>query len=106
MTNQNTKHILTIGLNDKDTYTQKFDTITAYKMIENILKPRANGYTMYETHGGYTHENGTYITETSIRVELQFISQAQVFIIANEIKTQLNQESIVYETQTTNSQLI
>ena len=106
MINQNTKHILTIGLNDKDTYTQKFDTITAYKMIEQILAPRTNGYTMYETHGGYQHENGTFISETSIRVELMFISQTQVFIIANEIKTALNQESIAYETITSNSQLI
>lgn len=105
-TTQNTKHILTIGLNDQHTYTQKYDTITAYKMIEQILAPRTNGYTMYETHGGYLHENGTFISETSIRVELMFISQTQVFIIANEIKTALNQESIAYETITSNSQLI
>jgi hypothetical protein len=101
-----TKHILTIGLNDKDTYTQKFDTITAYKMIENVLKTRTNGYTMYETHGGYTHDNGTYITETSIRIELMFISQTQVLIIADQIKQQLNQEAIAYETITSNSKLI
>lgn len=102
----NTKHILTIGLNDKDTYTQKFDTISAYKLIENILKPRTNGYTMYETHGGYQHENGTFISETSIRVELMFISEIQVLIIADLIKQQLNQESIAYETITSNSKLI
>lgn len=102
----NTKHILTIGLNDKDTYTQKYDIITAYKLIENILKPRTNGYTMYETNGGYMHDNGTFISEKSIRVELMFISEIQVRIIANEIKTQLNQESIAYETITSNSQLI
>jgi hypothetical protein len=102
----NTKHILTIGLNDKDTYTQKYDTITAYKMIESVLKPRTNGYTMYETNGGYQHTDGTFISEKSIRVELMFIAKTQVLIIANEIKTQLNQESIAYETITSNSQLI
>ena len=101
-----TKYILTIGLNDKDTYTQKYDTITAYKMIEQILAPRTNGYTMYETHGGYQHTDGTFISEKSIRVELMFISETQVLIIANEIKTALNQESIAYETITSNSKLI
>ena len=45
----NTKHILTIGLNDQHTKTQKYDTITAYKMIENILTEYTTGYTMYET---------------------------------------------------------
>ena len=102
----NTKHILTIGLNDQHTKTQKYDTITAYKMIENILTEYTTGYTMYEPHGGYKHEDGTFISEKSIRVELMFISQALVFVIANKIKETLNQETIAYETITSNSQLI
>ena len=100
------KFILTIGLNDKDTYTQKFDTITAYKMIEDTLKSYTNGYTIYETKGGYKHDNGTYITETSIRVELMFIEKTQVLIIAKQLKTILNQESIGYEEITSNQQYI
>ena len=106
MTNTNTKHILTIGLNDQHTKTQKYDTITAYKMIENILTEYTTGYTIYETYGGYKHDDGTFISEKSIRVELMFISQALVFIIANKIKETLNQETIAYETITSNSQLI
>ena len=102
----NTKHILTIGLNDQHTKTQKYDTITAYKMIENILTQYTTGYTIYETYGGYKHDDGTFISEKSIRVELMFISQALVFIIANKIKETLNQETIAYETITSNSQLI
>jgi hypothetical protein len=106
MTNTNIRHILTIGLNDQHTKTQKYDTITAYKMIESILTQYTEGYTMYETNGGYKHDDGTFISEKSIRVELMFIAQAQVFIIANKIKETLNQESIAYETITSNSQLI
>lgn len=106
MTNSNTKHILTIGLNDQHTKTQKYDTITAYKMIENILTEYTTGYTMYETSGGYKHDDGTFISEKSIRVELMFISETLVFIIANKIKETLNQETIAYETITSNSQLI
>lgn len=106
MTNTNIRHILTIGLNDKDTKIQKYDTITAYKMIESILTDYATGYTMYETNGGYKHDDGTFISEKSIRVELMFISQALVFLIANKIKESLNQESIAYETLVSNSQLI
>ena len=71
MTNTNTKHILTIGLNDQHTKTQKYDTITAYKMIENILTEYTTGYTIYETYGGYKHDDGTFISEKSIRVELR-----------------------------------
>ena len=100
------KHILTIGLNDQHTKTQKYDTITAYKMIENILTEYTTGYTIYETYGGYKHDDGTFISEKSIRVELMFISETLVFIIANKIKETLNQETIAYETITSNSQLI
>ena len=100
------KFILTIGLNDKDTYTQKYDTITAYKMIEDTLKIYTNGYTIYETKGGYRHDNGTYISETSIRVELMFISKTQVLVIANQLKTTLNQETIGYEEITSHQQYI
>ena len=100
------KFILTIGLNDKDTYTQKYDTITAYKLIEDTLKTYTNGYTIYETKGGYLHTNGTYISETSIRVELMFIAKTQVLVIAKQLKTTLNQESIGYEEITSNQQYI
>lgn len=103
---KNTKYILTIGLNDQHTHTQKFDTITAYKLIENTLRQYTDGYTMYETHGGYKHTDNTYIQETSIRVELMFIAKTQVLIIANTLKTALNQESIGYEEITSNQQYI
>lgn len=101
-----TKYILTIGLNDKDTYTQKYDTITAYKLVQSTLQDYTDGYTIYETKGGYKHTNGTFVSETSLRVELSFIAETQVRVIALAIKKLLNQESIVLETQKLNSELI
>lgn len=102
------KYILTIGLNDKDTKLQKYDTITAYKIVEQILSEYTEGYTIYETTGGYKHDDGTFITEKSLRVELLFISEVVVRLIANKIKspTALNQETIVLEKQEYNSELI
>ena len=102
------KFILTIGLNDKDTKTQKYDTITAYKMIESVLKQYTDGYTIYETNGAYKHNDGYFVVEKSIRVELLFTTELQVRIIANKIKSPecLNQETIAFEKITTDSQLI
>lgn len=102
------KFILTIGLNDKDTKTQKFDTITAYKMIENVVQQYTDGYTMYNAHGAYKHFDGTFITEQSIRLELLFVDELTCRIIANKIKSKdiLNQETIAFEIIDTNSQLI
>lgn len=61
------KFILTIGLNDKDTKQQRYDTITAYKMVENILQQYTDGYTMYQANGGYKHNDGTFTNENIIK---------------------------------------
>ena len=100
-----TKFNLTIGLNDKDTKTQLYDDITAYKIVENILKQYLDGYTILKAFGGYKHDDGTFTQENSLRVELLFTTALQVKIICDEIKQQLNQESIAVETIETNSQL-
>ena len=104
--NTQTKYILTIGLNDKDTKQQKYDTITAYKLVEQITQKYVDGYTIYETKGGYKHDDGTYTYEQSLRLELMFTTELQVRLIANSIKTTLNQESIALEILQTNTQLI
>ena len=102
------KYILTVGLNDKDTKLQKFDIITSYKLVEAILKQHTNGYTIYETRGGYRHENGEFVMETSLRIELLFVEDKTCRDIAKAIKapTCLNQETIAYEVVETNSELI
>lgn len=99
------KFNLTIGLNDKDTKTQLYDDITAYKIVENILKQYLDGYTILKAFGGYKHDDGTFTQENSLRVELLFTTALQVKIICDKIKQALNQESIAVETIEINSQL-
>ena len=93
------KYILTIGLNDKDTKQPKYDIITAYKMIESACKQYTEGYSLYQTKGGYKHDDGTFVQEDSIRAEFLYTTEVQVRCIANAIKapTCLNQESIMFE---------
>lgn len=100
-----TKYILTLGLNDKDTKLQKFDTITSYKIVEIILKKQTDGYTIYETKGGYKHDDGTFVQETSLRIELLFMTLPQVKAIADNLKRFFNQETIAIETIKSNSEL-
>ena len=99
------KYNLTIGLNDKDTKMQKYDDITAYKMVEDILKQYLDGYTILKAFGGYKHDNGTFVQENSLRVEIMFATDLQVKLIVNQIKEKLNQESVAVESVETNSQL-
>ena len=103
-----TKHILTIGLNDKDTKHQIYTTKQAIKKVEDVLQSFTDGYTIFTTNGGYKHNNGYFVQEKSIRVELDFITKKQVLAIIDKIKNKncLNQESIIYATQKLNSNLI
>ena len=100
------KFILIVGLNDKDTKQQKYDIITAYKLVEQISLDYVDGASITEQHGIYKHDDGTIVTELSLRIELQFTTELAVKLIANEIKKQLNQESIIFEKLTSNSILI
>lgn len=94
---ENIKHILYVGLNDKDTKQQKITTLEAYKIVENTALQYVSGATIHESRGIYTHDNGTIIRENSLIVELFDCTELQVRIIANTLKTALNQESIGYE---------
>ena len=91
------KYILTIGLNDKDT---KRPIFFGRQKITNLLKDNifVKGYTIYLTKGGYKHNNGTFVKENSLRVELVDIEYNVVKNLIYFIKQLLNQESILLET--------
>lgn len=96
---------LTIGLNDKDTKIQKYDIITSYKLVEDILKQYTDGYTIYEAKGGYKHDDGYFVQENSLVVMLLFVNEMLVRVVCNKIKEVLNQESIAVCKETIKSDL-
>lgn len=102
----NIKYTLTIGLNDKEDKVQKIATSDAYQMVKDIIP---DDKTMYLVEGNYTHENGDRVTEKSIRVELFYFDDDKatdkVKAYVAEIKKALNQESILVEWQTPQSDL-
>ena len=103
------KYTLSIGLNDKDTKTQKIKTSRAFKIVGDILQDNGLDFTTYEAHGGYTHENGERVQETTIRAELlEFDTSIKDLIIkaSKDIKKALNQESIALEYQNVGGDLI
>lgn len=94
------QHTLTIGLNDKDTYTQIYTTKQAITRLSQVLQQHTSGYTIRQAQGGYTHSNGTFITENSLIVEIiQNIPRKVIKQLIADIKAPqcLNQESIIYK---------
>lgn len=95
------KTLLTIGLNDKNTERQEIETGAAKNIIADVLLNKYNifAFTMFECSGVYKMEStGNIIFENSIRVEIATDDELTAAdAIINELKTVLNQESIMME---------
>lgn len=100
------KFTLYLGLNDKDTKTQKIGTIEAYKICNNILMNYTNGATIFEANGLYKHEDGTIVVEKTLRIELLFVNEQIVKLIVEQLKQVFNQESIAVQSEVINSKLM
>lgn len=101
------KYSLYLGLNDKDTKTQKIDTLEAYKILCNLLKSyNIEGFTVYNAHGFYVHDDGTFTTENTLKIELMFINEKTVDDIIKQLKIIFNQESVIKQVEEVTSTLV
>lgn len=98
------KHILYIGLNDKDSKVQEINTIDAYKIVQNILIGVGyDGGNIQESTGFYRHESGEVMIEKSLRVELCFAEDKKTSDAIKQIKQVLNQEAVILEKESKDS---
>lgn len=93
------KYLLYIGLNDKDTYRQEKSTDEARDIIDSICVKYTDGYTVFEATGGWTDETDAFTSENTLVYAFYDISKEQLIKIMDEVLTQLNQNSILVETQ-------
>jgi hypothetical protein len=89
--------ILFVGLNDKDTKRQEIDTIAAYKTASRIILQHADGATITEANGIYTHADGNIVIEKTLKIEISGIDGEIAKSIATDLKVIFNQESILIQ---------
>lgn len=101
------KITLYVGLSDKDSKTQKINTLEAYKVVSNILGVDS---TITECRGVYTHGNGDVVFETSLQVVLLdfegTLNAEWLKRKVNAIKQALNQESVAVQKEQIESELM
>ena len=100
------KFTLYLGLNDKDRKVQLISTLEAYKVCMNVLKNYTNGATIFEANGLYKHDNGEFVIEKTLRIELLFINKKEVVELVEELKKIFNQESIAVQEEKITSELM
>ena len=73
------------------------------------LKPTKSLRTFWrqilEATGLYKHENGTFVTEKSLRIEILFAQDNQIRDLVGNLKKMFNQESIAVEKSVITSEL-
>ena len=93
---------LTVGLNDKDTCKQEISTKEAINIVINTIIRYVSGYTIHIGNGGYVmNSTSELVQEQSIIIDIMYAKQSKVIALADELKTSLNQESILYQEFTT-----
>lgn len=99
------KFTLYLGLNDKDTKVQQISTVEAYKIVSNLISRDFEGGTIFEAQGIYKHEDGTIVTETTLRIEILFAEKPAILALCNTLKQAFNQESIAVQEENITSSL-
>ena len=86
-----------IGKFDKTTHRQELSNEYILNAIHKILtKHSVSGYTVTSCKGCYTHDSGAIVREPSYKVTVCNMD-LPVKQICNELKLQLNQETILVE---------
>lgn len=97
------KYVIYLGLNDKVSKKQEITTPAAVGMLARYLKDA----TVTECTGFYTHNDGTFITENTLKVEkIDFEGDFNMERAAADLKKMFNQEAIAVEIMTVNSKLM
>lgn len=96
------KVTLFIGLNDKETHVQKISKIKAMKLVQWWVSNAFWGWTISEALGVFKHEDWTIVLENSIRVETMdfwYWDKNTLDNFVDLVKRELNQESVLVETE-------
>ncbi len=89
------KYTIMIGLNDKDTYEQKFSTDKLVNILRIVCKNYRVAFSLSRNEGGYIHENGHFTQENSLALSLIGATQENVDEIAADLCALFHQESVI-----------
>lgn len=99
---KNGKYILSIGMNDKDTYEQIIETDKAIEIVNNICAENGCGYTMTEARGGWAEDDRLF-HENTLVYTLVGATEEQAVAIMQAAREALNQNTILVEMEDSKS---
>lgn len=94
------EYTLYIGLNDKDTATQKITTEDARAIVDEICLKHVGGFTSLEAQGGWTDDEGVIVRENTLVYVFYGADEAQITAVMDEVLIALNQSSVLMRKET------
>ena len=84
-----------VGLDDKDSHEQHFDTEVYKSMLKSVCKDYRTSFSLQVIEGGYFHDDGSWVEENTLLVTLIGTPKKTVYKIAKELCTLFHQESVM-----------
>ncbi|MBR0482369.1 MAG: hypothetical protein IJJ48_07855 [Firmicutes bacterium] len=84
-----------VGLNDSVTHEQKFDTEKYVAILKDVCRNYHVAFSVYTVNGGYFHDDGSYVEETSLILTLMDTDKKIVEEIAKDLCVFFHQESVM-----------
>lgn len=95
MNKQTIQTTIYIGLNDAETGVQKYDTAKYVSILKNVCYNFGVAFSVHRIEGGYFHENGKYVEETTLALLLMDTPEEKVTEIAKDLCAFFCQESVM-----------
>ena len=86
---------LYVGLCDRDSHEQIYDTETYKEALKNICRNHKSPFSLQVIEGGYFHNDGSWVDENTLLITLIGTPQIVVYKIAKEVCTAFHQESVM-----------
>ena len=84
-----------VGLRDRESHEQKFDTEKYKSILKNVCKNYQAPFSLQVIEGGYFHDDGSWVDESTLLITLIDTPQKKVYEIARDVCTFFHQESVM-----------
>ena len=84
-----------VGLNDSEKHEQLFEKDRYVHVLKNVCRSYHTAFSFDVINGGYFHDDGTYVEETSLELTLLEVSDELVREIAKDLCVFFHQESVM-----------
>lgn len=84
-----------VGLRDRESHEQMFDTEKYKSILKNVCKNYQAPFSLQVIEGGYFHDDGSWVDESTLLITLIDTPQKKVYEIARDVCTFFHQESVM-----------